>query len=235
MKTGASFLALILICATVRAAEISVVLPEGATVRRGLATATDTKLETGATLEGRRVTFPKLPAKANYDLRIDLADGRVLQGVDLGWYNAQPPAQDAGELSDDDREDIRVIVQEVPGFYNRNELLLLSGNHDRATLLVQLIRDSAFHSDKGGEIVWHIELWYFKNQHGGWEKVQQQNKVLRRERFRSQRAFDDDAGKIRWLPALGAVHLSEQAEKKEITLPVDALSAHKVTAPASQP
>jgi hypothetical protein len=218
--------------AIARGGAIIVNLPDTATPEKAVAIDPQAKIETAGKIDGRRVQFDGILPGAAYDLRISLAGGAVLQGVNLNWYSLEPPAENAGELTVDDWEEIRAIVQDVRGFFNRNEILLVNGNHDRATLLVQLIRDNKFHSDKGGEIVWHTELWYFKFQNGGWEKIQQQNRVLRRERFRNRQEFDAEAGRIRWLEQLGGIMLAKKDESKEITLPSSALSGPAKNTPA---
>ena len=51
-------------------------------------------------------------------------------------------------------------------FTNKNRVLWMAADHKHATLLVELIRDSDFHSDAGGEMVYRVELWYFENYFG---------------------------------------------------------------------
>ena len=172
-----------------------------------VAVASGVKVETEGKVDGRTVVFEGLLPDTPYDVRVVLKDGTVLQGVDMAWYNEEPADEEAGEITDDDREQINGILG-VTRFYNKVVVLALRGDHDRATALVRLVRDTEFYGDKGGEIVWRIELWYFKNQYGGWEAVGNQNKVLRRERFRSKAAYDADAGKIRWTPELGGVRVT---------------------------
>jgi hypothetical protein len=174
-------------------------------------TEAEAKSTAAATIEGTldrdTVRFNNVVADTKYDAAITLKDGIVLQGADLGWYSIEATISGAGDINDDDRQQIADILNGAESFYNKKAVLFLQGNHDRATALVQLIRDKSFHSDTGGEVIWHIELWYFKNQHGGWEKVQQTNKVLRRERFPNQKAFEDAVGHLRWTPELGGLKI----------------------------
>ena len=134
------------------------------------------------------------------------------------WYNEEPAKKDAGDMDKDDREQIRAIVQDVPGFYNKRDFLLLQGDHDRAVALLRLVRDNGFVNDKGGEVIWRIELWYFKNQLGGWEAVPQQNKVLRRERFARAAARDAVEKSLHWIPRLGGLHVSKNEPVRTVTL-----------------
>ncbi len=66
---------------------------------------------------------------------------RVPAGLYLAPGQAWIPRPDLSE--------IRAIL-DVPRFYNKCEPLLLKGDHDRATALVQLVRDKEFYGDKGG-------------------------------------------------------------------------------------
>src|SRR6202020_696058 len=118
-------------------------------------------------------SFQNLSTDIVYDVRLDLADKSVVQGVNLRWYDDDPAKADAGELTDDDRTAIKAIV-DVPSFYNHSDILALRGTHQRATALVQLVRDKDFYNGSG-QIVWRVELWYFEEEFGGWEKVAQQN------------------------------------------------------------
>jgi hypothetical protein len=146
--------------------------------------------------------FLDLDSQARYDVKLTLGDGRILQGVDMGWYNADPPAPEAGDLDDDDREQIAAILN-LPSFFNRRDLATLRGNHDRAVALIQLIRDQPFAGDNGQSVVWRVELWYMKNQHGGWVKESAQ--VLRRQRFDNPQQFQQAAGKLTWVPDIGGI------------------------------
>jgi hypothetical protein len=132
----------------------------------------------------------------------------VLQGVDMGWYGDEPLTGDVKPMDEDDRKQIQELFDGIKAFENKRKMLLISGNHERVTILAELIRDTAFYSDKGGEIIWRIELWYFKNQHGGWEKIAQANKVLRRERFTKKEDFEK-ATATKWIVELGGIKLAK--------------------------
>mgnify|MGYP000743043777 CR=1 FL=1 len=199
--------------ARLAAANLVVELPEGATAREATATAASMKLSTAGRIDGRMVRFEKLLPDTPYDIHIRLADGTTLAGVDLSWYSPDPPKADSGELDEDDRGQIRALVQDVRQFYDRAEILQLVGDHDRAVALVQQIRDSAFHGDKGGEVIWRIEVWYFANRAGGWERIAQTNKVLRRERFKDRAAYQAEIAKLSWIPRLGGVRIAADEDR----------------------
>lgn len=201
-------------------------LPKDAKAKSAVATAPALKLETPGKIDGQVIHFDNLLTDTAYDVRVTLDDGTILQGVDLAWYDLEPAKKDAGEPSDEDRKQINSLVSDIPRFYNKNEILSLSGDHDRAVGLVRLLRDKEFYGNSGEEIVWRIEVWYFKNQYGGWEAVSQQNKVLRRERFKTRAAFREATEKLKWTPALGGVHVPKgRKERLIITLPESRPSA----------
>lgn len=200
-------------------------LPEGTKVESATATAAELKLSSPGKLAGQSVVFESLLPATSYTLRLTLADGTVLQGVDMGWHGPEPLQPNAEPMDDEDRKQLQELFDGIKGFENKRRMLHLSGNHDRATVLAELIRDTEFHSDKGGEIIWRVELWYFKNQHGGWEKVQQMSKVLRRERFAGRTEFEKETSKLRWLPALGGIRVDQAEVRKTIRLTPEQLLA----------
>lgn len=202
------------------AAELVIQLPETVEVIAATASARETGLISTAKIAHRQVVFSGLSEDSIYEVRIKLGDGRVLQGVDLSWHSDEPAPEDAGPLDDDDGKQIQTLVESIRGFENRRDMLRLAGSHDRAVALVQLIRDQPFHGDKAGEVIWRVELWYFMNQHGGWEKVSQQDRVLRRERLKSSTELRQVVDSLVWLPelamrpAIDAIEISEQQLKR---------------------
>jgi hypothetical protein len=226
-----------LLCAfSARAAQINLVLADDLRLKSAAATATKSKATITGSIDSNVVHFLGVSSGIAYDVALIASDHTILQGVDLGWYSLEPANPAAEPLNDDDRQQITTILKDVPAFYNKNDLLILRGTHERAVALVQLVRDTAFHSDQGGEVIWHVELWYFKNQHGGWEKLPQVNKVLRRERFKSRGEYEDVVGHLRWTPELGGLKLAEGQAELTITLPANAGAAATgtATAPAAQ-
>lgn len=211
-------LLVMLVCTVALAGEIVLQVPEDMKVRSAVADAPpDIKSSSDGAIKGRTITFAKLLSDTPYNIQLNLLDGTVLQGVNMDWYNEEPAKADADPLSDDDRKEITAIIN-VPSFYNRSDILLLRGDHDRAVVLTQLIRDKAFHSDKGDEVIWRIELWYFKNQYGGWAKISNVQKVLRRERFKSHEEYDQATAKLKWIGQLGGITVKKN-QTANITYP----------------
>ncbi len=206
------------------AGEILIHLPQPATHATVLAKTLGLK-EWGK-IEDKTVKFVNLLPDNPYDIMIELADGTALQGVDMGWYGPEPADPDAGALDDDDKSEIDAIVTQVPSFYDSCRPLIVIGTHQRAVVLAELLRERDFHA-AGGNVIWRVELWYFENQNGGWAKVQQQNQVLRRERFASEKAFHAAVDPLRWVPQLGAVRVGE-GKSVEIKVTVEAIAAAKV-------
>lgn len=192
-------------------------LPADVVPRSGEATASAMKLKTDGQVDGRNVNFTNLLPDTPYTIRISLADGSTWRGVDMTWYNAEPLQADAGPITDDDLTEIRSIITDVPSFYNKSSVVDVSGNHDRATVLVQLVRDKDFHAG-ANEVIWRMELWYFKFEAGGWAIIPQQNKVLLRVRYPTHEAFHKATGRMKWLPQLGGIRLEKDKPLTVITV-----------------
>jgi hypothetical protein len=183
-------------------------LPAKMMPRSAEATATVVKLKTDGQVDGQTINFTNLLPDTPYTVKITMEDGTTWQGVDLAWYNAEPAHPEAGPITDDDLAEIRSIITDVPSFYNKCSVVDVAGNHDRATVLVQLVRDKDFHAG-AKEVIWRMELWYFKFEAGGWAIVPQQNKVLQRIRFHSHEAYHRETAKIKWMPKLGGIRLAK--------------------------
>jgi hypothetical protein len=208
MRLAIIFLALAFVLNMARAADLSIELPREMKPASANATAEEAELSSNGQVNGQRVSFTKLLASTAYSVKITLADGKILEGVDMNWYTPEPAKKNVGPITDDDRKEIQAIM-DVPSFYNRSDILLIKGDHDRAVILGRLIRDKEFHSDKGGEIIWRIELWYFKNEYGGWAKLNQVNRILHRERFKNQAEYDRETGRYQWVQMLGGIVLDK--------------------------
>jgi hypothetical protein len=185
-------------------------------------------------VQGKRVDgglrFARLKPDVPYTVVLELADGTAERGVDMSWHNSEKANPDAGALDDDDKQQITSILKDIKSFYDRTDALAIAGNHDRAVVLVQRIRDSKFHSGAQGECDWRVELWYIKNEAGGWAKVNQQDKLLRRERFESSAAMKQTIDKIHWRPELGGIRLKKD-EVKTIEFSPAAATTKPSTAP----
>jgi hypothetical protein len=221
---------LLLFCAAASAAgaagvDLTIQLPEKIDAKSAVAVNPDSKLQITGKVSDHSILFPQLLPDTPYDIAITLADGKVLQGVDMSWYNPDDaPEKDAtppGPLTAEDLSAIRDIITIPTAFENKKDLLIINGTHQRATVLVQLIRDSDFYN-ANGNIVWRIELWYFQYRHGGWERPRQTGKILRRERFANLKAFKDETEKFQYLPQLGGLRLPPPAkDKPQQTLKLD--------------
>ena len=217
---------------TAAAASVVVRLPPAARATAATAVATKDATQTRpGTIEGDAVTFAGLTPGVGYDVRLALADGTVLQGVDLGWYSRVPPRPHPDPLTDDDRQRMNDVLAQVLSFFNHADCLLVRGTHDRTVMLVDLRRDSAFHSDTGHEVIWRPEVWYFENHHGGWEKVQQTDRDLRRERFPTAAAYHAVVDHLRWVPELGG--LKVRPNGPDVTVTLAAAAGTPATRPAS--
>ncbi len=205
--------------------DLTLKLPADCAAKSASANSTATKLSTPGEIDTKNhhIVFKNLLPETSYELALTLAGGTILQGVNLNWYGLDASIADAAPLGDDDRKAIADLIKDPKAFENKQNILNMTGDNTRATVLVELIRDKDFHAS-GGNIIWRVELWYFENQFGGWAKVVQQNKVLRRERFKDQAAFEAATSKIKWIPQLGGITLAKDKLTTEITLPAEALA-----------
>jgi hypothetical protein len=172
------------------------------------------------------IHFDKLKPGAKYDITLESSDGHVDQGVDSGWYDDEAPDPKTAAMDDDDRQQIQSILKEIKSFYDRTESIAMWGDHDRAVVLVQRIRETKFHSAKDGEAIWRVELWYLNNEAGGWAKINQQDRMLRRERFESSAKMNAEIAKIRWRPELGGVKVEKDQNR---TIELQELTIHNAT------
>lgn len=219
-----SFAALMFLTATAAAGDITLSLPADVKVTAATATPPNAeKLAIHGAVSGSTVTFAGAQPGMSYDIRLTLANGQELRGADLRWYSPEPAKPDAGPLTDDDRAEMQGICN-VPSFYNRCEMLKLEGNHDRAAVLVQLVRDSDFHAGKG-EIIWRAEVWYFKFQAGGWEKVNQQSLLLDRRRFKNGEEYGNYVSPLRFLPSLGGIIVTRDKPQRQVTLSAEEIAS----------
>ncbi|HWE04042.1 MAG TPA: hypothetical protein VG326_16675 [Tepidisphaeraceae bacterium] len=220
MRKALSYLLILPLLLLARAAfaggTLTVELPPDTKVIAATATAWGLKVESPGVITGTTLTFQNLLPETPYDVRLTLSDGTVVQGVNLGWYNEEEAKPDPGPLSDEDRDEIQKISSIDP-FYNKTKILAVDGTHDRASVLVQFVRDKDFYAG-AGQVIWHVEIYYFKNQHGGWEKISQQNKVIRRERFKTHDAFTAALAKIKFLPALGGLTLDKNQTARTVKI-----------------
>jgi hypothetical protein len=188
--------------------------PAHATLTGGSAIVPETGAAHGGQVVDNTIQFSKLQPSTYYDIELNFSDGSILRGIDMSWYNDDDPKPGAGPLSDADVQHLNDILH-VPSFYNKSDILLVQGDHDRAVALVRLVRDKDFYSG-AGQVIWRIELWYFRNQHGGWEKVLQQNKVLRRERFKTMAEYHAATDKLHYSADLGGLSVDPADHERTV-------------------
>jgi hypothetical protein len=202
-----------------RPASLMIQTPPNLKIASAIACGIGGKNAVSGSVSDQGIRFQNLSTDIPYDVCLNLADKTVLQGVNLSWYDDEPAKPDAGDLTDDDRTAIKEII-DVPSFYNHSDILAIRGSHDRATVLVQLVRDKDFYNG-AGQIVWRVELWYFQEEFGGWEKVAQQNRVLRRERFKTHDAYEAAVAALHWEPALGGLQIPAACGQLTVKLNAD--------------
>ena len=142
-----------------------------------------------------RFLFQDLPGDATYDLVVHTTDGRTIEGIDLGRLDDRLlrmaaarrgqlhlPPEPTHAFRREDAEELLTFVRDAEEFMDLRRVLYVQGHGRRATMLLELLRVRDFY-DAQGTIVWRVELWYFEYQHGGWEKLPNQERVLRRQRI----------------------------------------------------
>lgn len=142
-----------------------------------------------------RFVFEKLPPDARYDICFSGPGGREIEGIDLDFVDSRLlrlaaerrkqlglPAERRHSFSQRDVGELMRYVKEMNDFMDDRRVLYIRGHGRRATLLVELMRTRGFHAAKSRELVWRMELWYFVNEFGGWDRLANQERVLRRVR-----------------------------------------------------
>jgi len=143
--------------------------------------------------------FHNLPGDAAYDICIRTVDGRSIEGIDLRFVDQRfldlaaarrkqlhLPAEQPRKFTRSDAEQLLEFVEKLKDFMEIRRVLYVRGHGARATVLVELMRDRAFHSSAGDELIWRVELWYFRYEAGGWRRLANQERVLRRRRIDRQ-------------------------------------------------
>ncbi len=149
-------------------------------------------------------TVKDLPGDTTYDVGIKLKDGRVIEGIDLSELDARllrlaairrkalgRPPEEEHVFDQEDANSLLKFAEDLKSndFMDQGRVLYLSGHGRRATMLVELMRTREFYDQKttgqGAQVIWRIEMWYYDYEHGGWERVPNQERVLRRERIPS--------------------------------------------------
>ena len=133
-----------------------------------------------------------LPGDAAYDLVIELADGRRIEGVDLSFVDARLlrlaaarrkqlglPPEPGRPFTQNDADTLLAFVADMTDFMDTRRVLYLQGHGKRVTMLVELLRTREFVASKG-DVIWRVELWYFENHGGGWQRVRNQRRVITR-------------------------------------------------------
>jgi len=148
----------------------------------------------------------------------------LVQGVDMRWRPDDPNrigtgTQDGREkkpLDDADRKEITRWITKVDRFMKARPLVF-KGDGRRVTVLVEKLRDTAFHKRKGDEIIWRLEAWHFEDRWGAWERVG--GKVIFRERL-SGAVFRKRTWQF--APELGGLEISDRTTQPltvEYTVP----------------
>jgi len=127
--------------------------------------------------ETGRFIADELPSGV-WAVEIDTTWGLV-QGVDMRFRpgeleraakprDADPPKPPP--LDDEDRAEITRHITGPERFMTARPLMF-AGDGRQATVLVNLLRDRAFHQRKGDEVIWRLETWYYEDKWGHWDRL----------------------------------------------------------------
>ena len=176
-----------------------------------------------------RFLFKHLPGDASYDLCFRTRDGREIEGIDLDFVDrrmvrlAALRRKQLGMAPERtqpfESRDVKQMVDFVASmkdFMEIRRVLYIKGSGVRATMLLELMRTRDFHSRKGSEVIWRLELWYFKNHFGGWDRLPNQERLLRRLRVDREQWRKVN---LEYFPQLSA-YVSPEGKAKEITFKV---------------
>ncbi|NIA20735.1 MAG: hypothetical protein GWP05_01935 [Anaerolineaceae bacterium] len=148
----------------------------------------------------------------------------LVQGVDMRWRPDDPNRAGSGThdgrkkkpLDDADREEIIRWITKADRFM-KTRPLVFKGDGRRVTVLVEKLRDTAFHKRKGDQVIWRLEAWHFEDRWGTWERVG--GKVIFRERL-SGAVFRKRTRQF--VPELGGLEITDRTTKPlavEYTVP----------------
>lgn len=163
-----------------------------------------------------RFSVPRLLPGRTYDLIVWTQDGSRLvrwEGVTMDYHR---PIKRDGEYTKEDRAWLDEFLGKTPQFYDKCRALWIAADHKHATVAVELARTAPFYADKGGEVIYRVELWYFENLFGGWAKDKNTERVIARWRGKG-----DKLPAWQYVPQLGGIPIDEAGkfQRVEVTLP----------------
>ncbi|MCD4826121.1 MAG: hypothetical protein K8S55_16135 [Phycisphaerae bacterium] len=168
-----------------------------------------------------RFAFGKLPGDATYDICISTTDSRNIEGINLNFVDSRmlrllairrkqlglPAKKTQKPFTQADADAITklIIAGGKKDFMDYRRVLYIRGKGPRATVLLELMRTTGFHKsrmdDQKSDIVWRVELWYFARRGGGWERLANVERILRRVRTKPH---EWQAISVEYYPALSS-------------------------------
>ena len=114
--------------------------------------------------------------EGRYDLRL-LVPGGWVDTVDMRLEEAEG----GDPFNEEDEKAIREFIANYPqSFADIFRPIFMRGNARCAKVLVEKIRARGFHSGKGGEIIWRVEVWAFEKHTGAWVRGRRSMEVVSR-------------------------------------------------------
>jgi hypothetical protein len=155
-----------------------------------------------------KFSIPGVPAGYDYDLILWTKEARW-EGVDMRYYR---PVQAGDPATPDDLKQIVTFIEKTPAFTDFNVPLWIAADHDHASVIVEMIRTSSYHSGAPGSVIFRVELWYFERFYSGWRVDEDISKVISRWRGASNALPDP----WQYLPDLGGISISEAGKYNPI-------------------
>ena len=182
--------------------------------------------------------FRNLPGDTSYDLCLTLDGGADpaparLEGIDLAWHEARMlrlerlrrrqlsmPVEATRPFERADADELLKYARDLKDFCDLRRVLYVRCDDGlRAAMLVEPMRAREFHASRDNELVWRMELWYFRWRYGGWERVPGAERVIERRRIRH-----DEWSRITLVfdPAL-SVYVDERGQSQPVRYTVSEL------------
>ena len=147
-------------------------------------------------------TFNLKPGR-HYDVTLNRIGGSIVRLIDLSWYNAEPPAPNAG-CAGRRRSHSRStqIVTDIKQFTNHNQMVIaLIGDGDRAIALMDLRRDSAFpQPPRAARSFGESKSGTSKTRPAAGPRCSRSDRLIDRQRFASADEFEKVYASETWAP-----------------------------------
>jgi hypothetical protein len=164
-----------------------------------------------------RFKVDNLMTNTFYDLVVTLKSGKIfgigLQHKDAALERLKDETPEGEKFTQKDLDEIKRKGLEPETFTNKNRYLLVHGKGDHCQTIVEMMRDTPFYAEKGDEIIYRLEKWYWQRQYGGWEKLRNADEAL----FRTREPVAEFNRKfVVVVPELGGIWVDAEGKSKPV-------------------